>query len=123
MKLDMARLGPLITKIAAARAPSRDLFVDVWFATTDEQYADLSTRFASLVEASAWTDAALITAAHALPGWVVMATMGSGQNEAKLRLPGAGHGATPSGLKAVRHPSGAALAILQAVLQAKAQGY
>lgn len=121
--LEASRLRPLIAKIAEAREPSRQLCTDVWFATTDRQHPDIKARFALLVEAKAWMDAALLTAAYALPGWVVVATIGPGPGEAKLRLPGSAHRASPAGLKAVRHPAGAALAILQVVTEAKAQGH
>ena len=123
MKPDTTRLGPLIEKVAKAREPSRPLFADVWFATTNKQDRDTKVRFAFFMQANAWVDAALITAAHALPEWGVVTRVGPGPGEAKLQPSGLGHGKRPTGLESVRHPGGAALAILQATLHAKAEGF
>ena len=123
MKPDTTRLGPLIEKVAKAREPSRPLFAEVWFETTGRQEADTKVRFAFFMQSNAWIDAALITVAHALPEWGVVTRVGPGPGEAKLQPSGLGHGKRPAGLEAVRHPGGAALAILQAVLHAKAEGF
>ena len=123
MKPDTAGLGALIEKVAKARKPSRPLFAEVWFATTGKQDADTKARFAFFMQAKAWTDAALITVEHALPEWGVVTRVGPGPGEAKLQPPGLGHGKRPAGLETVRHPGGAALGILQAMLHAKVEGH
>ena len=123
MRPELARLGSLIEKISDAREPSRDLFAGVWFATTDKQHPDIKVRFALFMEAKAWTDAALITVAHALPGWSVVAMIGPGPGEAKMRPPGASRRGSTMGLEPVRHPGGIALAIMKAMLQVKAEGH
>ncbi|MCJ2137348.1 hypothetical protein MKK69_25440 [Methylobacterium sp. J-026] len=116
-------MGVLIEKVAKAREPSRPLFAEVWFATTGQQDPDTKVRFAFFMQSKAWTDAALITLEHALPEWGVVARSGPGPGEAKLQPPGMGHAKRPAGLEPVRHPGGAALAILQATLHAKAGGF
>ncbi|QGY04780.1 hypothetical protein MMSR116_24885 [Methylobacterium mesophilicum SR1.6/6] len=121
-KPDGARLNALIEKAAAAREPSRELFADVWFATTGKPHADIKVRFALFMEAKAWTDAALIIAAHALPEWGVVTRTGPGPGEAKMQPPGV-RSRRYQGLEPIRHPGGAALAVLQAILQAKVAGH
>lgn len=117
---DVARLCALIEKVADAREPSRELFADVWFATTGKQHPDIKVRFAQFMEARAWTDAALITAAYALTGWGVITRSGPGPGEARVQPPGAKHRGGAAHLVSVRHAGGAALAILQALMLVKA---
>jgi len=123
MERDTARLAALIKKVAKAREPSRLLFAEVWFETTGRQDADTKVRFAFLMQSNAWVDAALMVLAHALPDWGVVTRVGPGPGEAKLQPPCLGHGKRPAGLETVRHPGGAALAILQAMLNARAEGH
>ena len=54
-----ASLRSLHERVADAAAPERQLFVDVWFACTGKQPPDTKARFAILLEAKAWTDAAI----------------------------------------------------------------
>ena len=114
-----ALLNSLIEKVADAPAPSRELFAEVWFATTGKQHPDIKGRFAVLMDAKAWTEVALITVACALPDWRVVTKASRGACEA-LMLPPDHLGAVPkrSG-DTVRHAGGASLAILQAMLAAK----
>ncbi|MCJ2120667.1 hypothetical protein MKK65_29620 [Methylobacterium sp. J-001] len=123
MRADAARLGDLIEKVAAAPEPARELFAEVWFATTGKQHPDVKVRFALFIEAKAWTDAALITVAHALPGWGVVTRTGPGSGEAKMQPPGLRVRGRYEGLELIRHPGGAALAVLQVMLQAKLAGH
>lgn len=120
MKPDAVRLGPLIEKVASAQEPSCELFAEVWFATTGDQPSDIKVRFALLMDARAWTDAALITAAHALPGWGVVARSGPGPGEARMQPPDARRHEGKARIAPVRHAGGAALAILHSMLQSKA---
>ncbi|SDO45212.1 hypothetical protein SAMN05216360_12330 [Methylobacterium phyllostachyos] len=76
MKPNTSRLSAITEKVAEAREPSRELFAEVWFATTGKQHPSIKVRFALFMEAKAWTDAALITAAHALPEWGVVTRAG-----------------------------------------------
>ncbi|TXN66325.1 hypothetical protein [Methylobacterium sp. WL6] len=117
-----ARLNSLIKRVADAPAPSRELFAEVWFATTGKQHPDIKGRFAVLMDAKAWTEAALLTMACALPDWRVVTEASRGASEARM-LPLDHVGGVPerSG-DTVRHPGGTALAIIQALLVAKADG-
>ena len=116
-----ALLNNLIEKVAESPAPSRELFAEVWFATTSKQHPDIKGRFAVLMEAKAWIEAALITVACALPDWRVVTKASRGAGEA-LMLPPDHVGGVPDGSSdTVRHPGGAALAILQAMLIAWAR--
>ena len=123
MQPNATRLGALIEKVTDAREPSRELFAEVWFVTTGKQDPDIKVRFALFMEAKAWTDAALITAAHALPGWGVVTRTGPGSGEAKMQPLGVRGRSRYGGLEPIRHPGGAALAVLQAMLQAKLAGH
>lgn len=115
-----AFLNSLIEKVAESPAPSRELFAEVWFATTGKQNPDIKGRFAVLMDAKAWTEAARITVACALPDWRVVTKATRGAGEA-LMLPPDHLGIVPEGSSGtVRHLGGAALAILQAMLEAKA---
>ncbi|MCJ2039225.1 hypothetical protein MKK55_09760 [Methylobacterium sp. J-059] len=117
-----ARLNSLIKRVADAPAPSRELFAEVWFATTGKQHPDIKGRFAILMDATAWTEAALLTVACALPDWRVVTKANRGAGEA-LMLPPDHVGSVPECFSdTVRHAGGAALAILQAMLVAKAEG-
>ena len=112
-----ARLNSLIEKVADAPAPSRELFAEVWFATTGKQHPDIKGRFAVLMHDRAWREAALVMVACALPGWRVVSTSRRGCGEALLLSPD--HvGVVPDNPEAiVRHTGGASLAILVAMLQ------
>ena len=123
MKPDAVRINVLIEKVIAAREPSRELFAEVWFVTTGKQDPDVKVRFALFMEAKAWTDAALITTAHALPGWGVVTRTGPRSGEAKMQPPGVRGRGRYEGLEPIRHPGGAALAVLQVMLQAKLAGH
>lgn len=117
-----ARFNSLIERVSDAPAPSRELFAEVWFATTGKQHPDIKGRFAVLMDANAWTEAALITVACALPDWRVVTKATRGACEA-LMLPPDHVGIVPERFSdTVRHPGGGALAILQAMLVAKAVG-
>ena len=116
-----AHLNSLIEQVADAPAPSRELFAEVWFATTGKQHPDIKGRFAVLMEAKAWTEAALLTVACALPDWRVVTKASRGAGEA-LMLPPDQVGGVPEGSSDTgSHPGGTALAILQAMLMAKAR--
>ncbi|MFK5600299.1 hypothetical protein ACFZ8E_25360 [Methylobacterium sp. HMF5984] len=54
-----ALLNSLVEKVAESPAPSRELFAEVWFATTGKQHPDIKGRFAVLMDAKAWTEARL----------------------------------------------------------------
>ncbi|MCJ2078844.1 hypothetical protein MKK68_24935 [Methylobacterium sp. E-016] len=116
-----ARLNSLIERVADAPAPSRELFAEVWFATTGKQHPDIKGRFAVLMDAKAWTEAALITVACALPDWRVVTKASVGPGEA-LMLPPDPRGIVPEGSSdTVRHAGGTALAILEAMLRVKSE--
>lgn len=116
-----ALFNSLIEKVVDAPAPSRELFAELWFATTGQQHPNIKGRFAVLMDDKAWTEAALITVACALPGWRVVTTRSRGVGKALL-LPPDHKGIVPKQSDdTVRHPGGPALAILQAMLQAKAE--
>ncbi|TXM71370.1 hypothetical protein FV226_15605 [Methylobacterium sp. WL12] len=76
-----ARFNSLIERVADAPAPSRELFAEVWFATTGKQHPDIKGRFAVLMDAKAWTEAALIAVACALPDWRVVTKASHGAGE------------------------------------------
>ena len=112
----------LIEKVADAPAPSRELFAEVWFATAGKQHPDIKGRFAVLIDAKAWTEAALITVACALPDWRVVTKASSRAGEASLLAPDHVRCVPERASDTVHHPGGSALAILQAMLRAKAEG-
>ena len=114
-----ARLNSPIERVADAPAPSSELFAEVWFATTGKQDPDIKGRFAVLMDAKAWTEAALITVACALPDWRVVTKASRGTGEALMLPPDHVGGVPERSSDTVRHAGGAALAILQALLIAK----
>lgn len=115
-----AHFNSLIEKVADSPAPSRELFAEVWFATTGKQHPDIKGRFAVLMDAKAWTEAALITVACALPDWRVVTKASCGAGEALMLPPDHLGGVPERSGDTLRHAGGAALAILQAMLVAKA---
>ena len=123
MQTNATRLSALIEKVGKARTPSRMLFGEAWFAITSKQEADAKVQFAFFMQSNAWMDAALLMVAHALPDWGIVTRSGPGPGEARLQPPWVDRTKRPAELGAVRHPGGAALAILQAVLHAKAGGF
>ena len=91
----------------------------MWFATTGKQHPDIKGQFAVLMDAKAWTEAALITVAYALPEWRVVTKVSRGAGEALMLPPDLAGGVPERSSDTVRHAGGAALAILQAMLAAK----
>lgn len=67
MKAEVSLLNSLRERVADAEAPDRKLFTDVWFACTGKQTPGTNFRFAVLLDAQAWADAALLLAICALP--------------------------------------------------------
>jgi len=112
---DAARFNSLLERVADAAAPERSLFAEVFFACTGKQHPDIKGRFAVLMHAGAWTEAALILTACALPGWRVQTNNGRGPGEVILLAPEAdgSRGSVPS--ETVHHAGGVALAMLVAV--------
>lgn len=114
---DVGRLNSLLERVADATAPERSLFAEVFFACAGKQHPDIKGRFAVLMAAGAWTEAALILTACALPGWRVQTSNGRGPGQATLLAPEAdgSPGSTPS--EPAHHAGGVALAMLVAVLR------
>ncbi|MCJ2112849.1 hypothetical protein MKK64_16825 [Methylobacterium sp. E-025] len=117
-----AHLNSLIEQVAYAPAPSRELFAKVWFATTGKQHPDIKGRFAVLMGAKAWTEAALLIVACTLPEWRVVTKASRGAGEALMLPPDHVGGVPERSSDTVSHPGGPALAILKAMLVAKRRG-
>jgi hypothetical protein len=64
---DPALLSSLRERVADASGPDRALFAQGWFACTGKQSPDTKARFAILLDAKAWIDAALLLARLVLP--------------------------------------------------------
>lgn len=113
---DAARLNSLIERVADATAPERSLFAEVFFACAGKQHPDIKAHFAMRMDEQAWTEAALILTACALPGWSVQTNSGRGPGEVILLAPEADGlpGSVPS--EPAQHAGGVALAVLLAVL-------
>lgn len=114
---DVARLNSLLERVADATAPERSLFAEVFFACAGKQHPDIKGRFAVLMHMGAWTEAALILTACALPGWRVQTNNGPGPGEVILLAPEANgsRGSVPS--EPTHHAGGVPLAMLVAVLR------
>lgn len=117
-----AALNSLLERIMDAPAPERSLFVEAWLACAGNQSPDLKAHFAMLLETKAWTDAALVTVACALPRWHVV-TSGRPMKAGKARLlqpkDEEGIALRPYG-EEISHPGGVSLAILGALVAAAA---
>lgn len=115
--IDVARLNSLLERVADATAPERGLFAEVFFACAGKQHPDIKAHFAMRMDAQAWTEAALILTARALPGWRVQTNSGRGLGKVILLAPNADGlpGSVPS--EPVHHAGGVALAMLMAVLR------
>ncbi|AWN39594.1 hypothetical protein [Methylobacterium durans] len=114
MKKEIAVLNSLRERVADAEAPDRQLFIDVWFACTGTQSPDTKVRFAVLLDALAWADAALLLATCALPGQRLELFWSAGGGRA---LSVVGASASEDGAAAAAYHSGrVGLAILAAVL-------
>lgn len=114
---DAARLNSLLERVADATAPERSLFAEVFSACAGKQHPDIKGRFAVLMHAGAWTEAALILTACSLPGWRVQINSGPGPGEVILLAPEPdGSRGTLQGEPA-HHAGGVALAMLVAVLR------
>ena len=109
---DPALVVRLRRRVADATVPERQLFVEEWVACSGKQSPDTKARFAILLEAKAWTDAALLLASAALLGCVVQMTVGAGTSAARIEC-SEGRGAS----EAVGHSGGLGLAFLSAVLE------
>lgn len=114
---DAARLNSLLERVADATAPERSLFAEVFFACAGKQHPDIKGRFAVLMHAGAWTEAALILTAYALPGWRVQTNSGHGAGEVILLAPEAGGSPASVPSEPAHHDGGVALAMLVAVLR------
>ncbi|MFG7490502.1 hypothetical protein [Methylorubrum rhodesianum] len=114
---DVARLNSLLERVADATAPERSLFAEVFFACAGKQHPDIKAHFAMRMDEQAWTEAALILTACALPGWRVQTNMGRGRGEVILLAPTAdgSPGSVPS--EPAYHADGVPLAMLVAVLR------
>ena len=64
---DPALLRSLRERVGDMSGPDCALFAEVWFACTGKQSPYPKARFAILLDAGAWTDAALLLARSALP--------------------------------------------------------
>ncbi|CAO4174825.1 hypothetical protein [Methylorubrum extorquens] len=114
---DTARLNSLLERVADAAAPERGLFAEVFFACAGKQHPDIKAHFAMRMDEQAWTEAALILTACALPGWRVQTNSGRGSAKVILLAPEANGspGSVPS--EPAHHLGGIALAMLVAVLR------
>lgn len=113
---DLAILSSLRERVADAHAPDRPLFVEVWFACTGKQSPDTKARFAILLDAKAWIDAALLMAHAALPeGRISMAAEGGAISVTIGALAPAG-GVSAGVFQTVDRSDGLGWAILAAVL-------
>lgn len=108
---------PQKTLRTTAKKPELSLFAEVFFACAGKQHPDIKGRFAVLMGVGAWTEAALVLTACALPGWSVQTNNGRGPGKVILLAPKAdgSPGSVPS--KPVHHAGGVALAVLVAVLR------
>ena len=106
-----AHLNSLIEQVADAPAPSRELFAEVWFATTGKQHPDIKGRCAVLMDAKTWTESALIIVACTLPDWRVVTKASRGAGEALMHPPDHVSGVLEPSSDTVRHAGGTALAI------------
>ncbi|MER2250678.1 hypothetical protein ABS772_12225 [Methylorubrum podarium] len=118
---DPARFNSLLERVADARAPERSLFAEVFFACEGKQPPDIKAHFAMRMDEDAWTEAALILMACALPGWRVQTNTGRGPGRVILLAPQAdgSPGSVPS--EPAHHAGGVALAMLVAVLREMAE--
>lgn len=114
---DAARLNSLLERVADATAPERSLFAEVFFACAGKQHPDIKAHFAMRMDEQAWTEAALILTACALPGWRVQTNSGRRLSKVILLAPEAdgSPGSVPS--EPAHHAGGVALAMLVAVLR------
>ncbi|CAO4135893.1 hypothetical protein [Methylorubrum extorquens] len=114
---DPARLNSLLERAADATAPERSLFAEVFFACAGKQGPDIKAHFAMRMDEQAWTEAALILTACALPGWRVQTSNGRGPGEVILLAPNADGSPDSVPSEPAHHAGGAALAMLVAVLR------
>ncbi|ACB79509.1 hypothetical protein Mpop_1339 [Methylorubrum populi BJ001] len=114
---DVARLNSLLERVADATAPERSLFAEVFFACAGKQHPDIKAHFAMRMDEKAWTEAALVLTACALPGYRVQTNSGPGPGKVSLLAPKAdgSPGSAPS--EPAHHAGGIALAMLVAVLR------
>jgi len=114
---DVARLNSLLERVADATAPERSLFAEVFFACAGKQHPDIKAHFAMRMDEKAWTEAALVLTACALPGYRVQTNSGRGPGKVILLAPKAdgSPGSVPS--EPAHHAAGIALAMLVAVLR------
>lgn len=114
---DAARLNSLLERVADATAPERSLFAEVFFACAGKQHPDIKAHFAVRMDEKAWTEAALVLTACALPGYRVQTNSGRGPGKVILLAPKAdgSTGSVPS--EPAHHAGGIALAMLVAVLR------
>ena len=114
---DAARLNSLLERAVDATAPERTLFAEVFFACAGRQHPDIKAHFAMRMDEKAWTEAALILTACALPGWRVQTNSGRGPGKVILLAPEANGspGFVPS--EPAHHAGGIALAMIVAVLR------
>lgn len=113
---DPALLSSLRERVTDAAGPDRALFAEVWFACTGKQSPDTKARFAILLDAKAWTDAALLLTRSALPEWRISVAAVAGSILVEIGVPQA---ATRVGTAAPRmadRSDGLGWVILAAVL-------
>ncbi|MCP2082266.1 UNVERIFIED_ORG: hypothetical protein J2W74_003452 [Methylorubrum zatmanii] len=114
---DAARLNSLLERVADATAPERSLFAEVFFACAGKQHPDIKAHFAMRMEAQAWTEAALILTACALPGWRVQTNTGRGPGKVILLAPNVDGSRGSVSSEPAHHDGGVPLAMLMAVLR------
>jgi hypothetical protein len=113
---DPARLSSLIEKVADAAAPERSLFAEVFFACAGKPHPDIKAHFAMLLDEKAWTNAALVLTACALPGYRVQTNSGRGPGKVILFAPRADGSEGTSPGEPAHHAGGVPLAMLMGAL-------
>ncbi|WP_156648105.1 hypothetical protein [Methylobacterium sp. Leaf88] len=113
---DPALLSSLRERVADASGPDRALFAEVWFACTGKQSPDTKARFAILLDAKAWTDAALLLARSALPEGRLSITVDRGILSLVIGAANLARGAGADGSRAIHRTDDLGWAILAAVL-------